>query len=155
MALLVDLPTRIAALTEGLTPVQLRSDPGKGEWSANDILSHLRACADVGGDCIAAMLDEDTPTIRAISPRAWIKQTDYPELEFRDSMQAYVAQRSALLERLGPLNEDEWLRGATVKKAGKTLHRTIFFYARWMADHERAHFKEFERIAKLMQRSEQ
>ena len=52
-------PTRIAALTEGLTPAELRAAPGEGEWSATDVLAHLRACADVWGGCIARLLAED------------------------------------------------------------------------------------------------
>ncbi|MGH2501364.1 MAG: DinB family protein, partial [Ktedonobacterales bacterium] len=77
LTLLAATPTRLAALTAGLTPAQLRTPPSPDEWSANDVLAHLRACADVRGGPIATILAEDTPTIRAVNPLTWIQQTDY------------------------------------------------------------------------------
>ncbi len=35
LALLAGAPPRLAALTAGLTPAQLRLSPAPGEWSAN------------------------------------------------------------------------------------------------------------------------
>src|SRR5438552_15942070 len=125
LTLLAEAPPRIAALTAGLSPAQLHTAPNPGEWSANDVLAHLRSCADVWGNCIAAILAEDTPTIRAVNPTTWIKQTDYPELEFRPSLQAFVTQRANLLAVLEPLPPEDWLRGATVTGAGKVLERTV------------------------------
>lgn len=48
LALLEETPERITTATAGLTPAQLRTAPTTGAWSLNDILAHLRACADVG-----------------------------------------------------------------------------------------------------------
>lgn len=52
LTLLAQTPPRIAALTAGLTPAQLHTAPNQGEWSTNDVLAHLRSCADVWGNCI-------------------------------------------------------------------------------------------------------
>ena len=52
LIMLAETPPRIAALTAGLAPAQLRTAPNQGEWSANDVLAHLRSCADVWGNCI-------------------------------------------------------------------------------------------------------
>ena len=90
MTLLAEAPRRIAALTAGLAPARLHAAPNSDEWSANDVLAHLRACADVWGGSIVTMVREDHPTIRAISPRTWIHDTDYPDREFAPSLQAYT-----------------------------------------------------------------
>src|SRR5688572_6412361 len=129
VVMLAATPTRLGALTAGLEPAQLRTSPGPGEWSANDVLAHLRSCADMWGMCIAAILAEDHPTLRAVNPRAWIKQTDYPDLEFRPSLDAFAAQRAELLAVLAPLPPDGWSRSATVKGAGAVLERTVLIYA--------------------------
>jgi hypothetical protein len=144
--MLAAAPPRIAALAEGMTPAQLRTTPSDGEWSANDVLAHLRACADMWGGAIMMILAEDRPTIRAINPRTWIKQTDYVDLEFRPSLDAYVAQRAELLAVLEPLPPDGWSRAATVTGAGKVLERTVLSYAQWLARHERPHLRQIERI---------
>ncbi|MEO8955385.1 MAG: hypothetical protein ABI396_06075 [Ktedonobacteraceae bacterium] len=56
LTLLAETPPRIAALTAGLAPAQLQTTPNHDGWSANDVLAHLRACADVWGNCIVAMI---------------------------------------------------------------------------------------------------
>ena len=97
LTLLAETPARIADLTSGLSPAQLRTRPSADEWSANDVLAHLRACADVRGGYILTMLAEDRPTLRAMSPRTWMRKTDYPELEFEASFRAFAKQRADLL----------------------------------------------------------
>ena len=146
LTLLAATPPRLAALTAGLAPDRLRTAPDHDQWSANDVLAHLRACADVWGGCIAAMIAEDRPTLRAVNPRTWIKTTDYPELEFRPSLRAFATQRAELLAALEPLPSAGWSRAATVTGAGKVLERNVLFYARWLAEHERPHLKQVERI---------
>ncbi len=146
LPLLRETPSRIAALAVDLTPDQLRTAPAPGEWSANDVLAHLRACADMWGGSITRIVAEDRPTFAAVNPQAWIKQTDYPTLAFEPSFRAYAAQRAELLALLESLPRESWERTATVKVWGATLERTVFFYAQWLARHERSHVKPFATI---------
>jgi hypothetical protein len=147
-----ETPPRIAELTVGLTEAQLHAAPSPGEWSANEVLAHLRACADVWGNCIVTIINQDTPTIRAVNPRTWIKRTNYPEQEFQPSLQAFTEQRSDLLAVLKPLAPEMWSRLAIVTGAGKPLERTVLFYAQWLARHERPHLKQIKRIASTMRK---
>ena len=146
LALLEATPPRLVALTDGLTPAQLRTAPAPDEWSANDVLAHLRACADMWGKSIMAMLAEDTPTLRAVNPRTWIKQTNYRELDFRPSLHAFAMQRAELMAVLKPLPAAGWSRSATVTGAGRPLTLTVPSYAQRLALHERPHVKQIERI---------
>jgi DinB superfamily len=150
LALLAETPPRIATLTAGLAPAQLRTVPNHGEWSANDVLAHLRACADMWGSCIVTMIAEDNPTLRAVNPRTWIKKTDYLELEFQPSLRSFATQRAELLAVLEPLPPEGWSRSATVTGAGKVLERTVLTYAQGLAAHERPHLKQIERIVNSM-----
>lgn len=147
LAMLTIAPERIAALTIDLTPAQLHTAPALDEWSANDVLAHLRTCADVWGSCIQTILAQDKPTIRAVNPRTWMKQTDYRQQEFAASLPAFAAQRAELLTVLNPLPPEAWSREATVTGAGKPLIRTVYSYAESIAVHERPHLKQIERIA--------
>lgn len=145
LSILATSPISIEAITAGVKPSLLRVRPDQDEWSANDVLAHLRACADVWGRCIASILDEDRPTLRAVNPTTWIKSTDYPDLEFGPSLLAYAAQRAALVAVLAALPDDAWSRSATVIGAGKVRERTVLFYASWLARHERPHVRQIER----------
>jgi hypothetical protein len=150
LTLLPETPRRIAALAAGLAPAQLRTAGNNGEWSANEVLAHLRACADMWGGCIVAMIAEDRPTLRAVDPRTWMKKTDYLELEFQPSFRSFATQRAELLGVLEPLPLEGWSRAATVTGAGAVLERTVLFYAQWLARHERSHLKQFERIVNAL-----
>lgn len=150
LAILAQTPQRIAALTADLTPAQLRSPPAPSEWSANDVLAHLRSCADVWGDCIRTLLAEDHSTLRAVNPTAWIKRTDYPDLEFRLSQRAFDTQRAELLALLVSLPPAAWSRAATVTGAGSPLERTVLNYAERMARHERAHWRQLAKIGEAV-----
>ncbi len=150
LTVLAATPQRITALTAGLEPAHLHTTPHPDAWSANDVLAHLRACADMWGTCIVTMLAEDMPTLRAINPRTWIKKTNYLELDFQSSLRAFATQRVELLAVLEPLPPAGWSRSATVTGAGKALELTVLSYAQRLARHERPHVKQIERIVNTL-----
>lgn len=154
LTLLADTPRHLAAMTAGLRPARLRTRPGADEWSANEVLAHLRACADVWGGSIATLLAEDRPTIRAVNPRTWIKTTDYPDLEFRPSLHSFARQRAGLLALLEPLPPEGWSRAATVTGAGRALEWTVLSYAQRMARHERQHVEQVQGIVAMVRGQE-
>ena len=129
LTMLGEAPQRLAELTAGLKPHALTTRQAPDEWSANDVIAHLRACADMWGGSIATMLREDHPRIRAVNPRAWIHDTDYLGRAFRPSLRAYRRQREELLALLESLPPDGWARGATFTGAGKPIDRTVLSQA--------------------------
>jgi hypothetical protein len=151
LTMLESTPSHLVDLTNGLTPTQLTTSPEPDAWSARDVLAHLRACSDVWGKYIGVILAEDKPTFKAVNPTTWIKKTSYRQLEFHPSLQAFTVQREGLLAMLKPLAPEDWSSSATVTGAGKPRQRTVYTYAQWLANHERSHFKQIERIAKTMQ----
>jgi DinB family protein len=146
LELLTQHPQRIAEFTAELTQGQLHIAPKPGEWSINEVLAHLRSCADMWGNAIETIIAQDKPTIRAINPRTWIEQTNYPKQNFSTSFRAFTKQRTDLLAALEKLPQKSWSRSAIITGAGKPLERTVFFYAHWLATHERTHVKQIGRI---------
>ena len=114
------------------------------------MLAHLRACADVWGSYIARILSEDRPAIRAVSPRTYIKQTDYLEQDFQPSLQAFITQRADLLAVLESLAPERWERQAIVTAVGKPIVRTVHTYSDRLARHEREHVRQIQQIAEAM-----
>lgn len=145
LEVLAATPRRIATATASAGPAQLDRRPSPQEWSAAEVLAHLRACSDVWGGCIAQVLRDETPTIRAVNPRTWIDRTDYAVLPFSEHVTAFAAQRAQLLGVLEPLAPAGWQRNAVVIGAGRPLERTVLSYAVWLASHERPHVKQVER----------
>ena len=137
---LAAVPGRVAASTAGVPDAALHQPPAAGEWSAAEVLAHLRACGHVWGGVVARMLDEDEPTIRAVSPRS-LPLDD----TFQRSLDAFTADRAALVRRLTPLDDAQWARGATITGAGAPARKTVQWYVDRLARHERSHIRQLER----------
>jgi hypothetical protein len=147
LTLLEAAPLHIAEFTVRLTEAQLHAAPNPGEWSTNEVLAHLRSCADVWGNCIVTIINQGTPTIRAVNPRTWIKSTNYLQQKFQPSLQAFTVQRAELLAILESLRPKTWSRSAIVIGAGKPRELSVLSYARRMTEHESPHLKQIKHIA--------
>jgi hypothetical protein len=90
-----------------------------------------------------ADLTEGLPPAQLLAPP---KPGEWSAQEFQPSLQAFTAQRAELLVVLKPLAPEAWSRMATVTGAGKPHERTVYAYAQWLANHERPHIKQIERI---------
>lgn len=90
---------------------------------------------------------------RAVSPRTWIKQTDYPQLEFARSLRSFTSRRASLLAVLEPLPPEGWSRSATVIAVGRVYERTVLDYAERLARHERDHVRQIGDIVNTMHQS--
>lgn len=146
--LLAETPHRIAALSHGLADGCLQNKSGEESWSVNDILAHLRACADIWGKSIITMMQQDHPTLRYVSPRTWMKKTNYSERAFHESFAAFVKQREELLQVLQSLPGEAWARGATFTGTTRGREPTILSYAQRLARHESEHCEQIETLLK-------
>ena len=153
LTLLAETPGRLASMTQGLENVRLYGKADEEAWSVNDILAHLRACADVWGKSILAMISQDHPTLRYVSPRTWQRKTDYPAQEFQISLQAFTRQRDELLKLLTPLTLEDWSHGATFTGTTRGREQTVFSYARRIVDHETQHLDQIEEVLNTIQTS--
>ncbi|MGE0599650.1 MAG: DinB family protein [Dehalococcoidia bacterium] len=139
-------PLRFQAASREVPDERLGMAGGKGEWSANEILWHIRAAADVYGEHIARMLDEEAPGWRHVSPRARMKKVRYKELPFSDSLAAFEDQRAQLVARLESLAPAAWQRFAIIRVEKKD-HRLMLRERVWgMASHESVHCDQVEAV---------
>ncbi len=142
LAVLAETPRRLAAASAHADESRLRLKPDPRGWSAVDILAHLRSCADVWGASIESMLAEEEPGLSDLHLRQWIKQTDYPDLSFVESLQSFSHQREKLLQILKSLLFEHWERGAWI---GGRRH-TVFTQVRRLAKHETEHCVQVEKL---------
>ena len=139
LRLLEATPNTLASISKDLSLERLHFRPDDDAWSANDILAHLRACADLWGKSILAMLAQDHPILRYVSPRTWIKKSKYLDQEFPTSLEAFTKQRAGLLEVLNSLKTEDWTRGATFTGTTRGREQTVLSYAQRLARHEEEH----------------
>lgn len=142
---LSETPKQIARISRGRSDQQLHHKPAADAWSAQEIVAHLRACADVWGRSIDRMLAEDHPTIRYVSPRGWIRKTDYLQQSFGDTLRAFAQKRAALVGTLSKLGASGWARGATFTATALGREATVLSYATRITDHEVRHLDQLRR----------
>lgn len=107
---LADTARRLAACTLHRTDEQLHAKPEPREWSASEILAHLRACDEVWTYSIYAMLAEDQPELPLLDERRWAKTARYADREFAATLQAFTLRRAELVAVLGIISIEGWSR---------------------------------------------
>ena len=153
LAILPETPVRITAATKGLTESQLRAAPAPGEWSVDENLAHLRAAHDVLGASILRILAEDRPAWRRMSPREWMRKTDYPMWEFAAALAAFREQRDELLTVVRAMPREAWDRYAVVTSPDKKVaNRSARFYGDWLASHEVEHLDQIDATIRAVTR---
>ena len=146
---LADTPVRISRAIENASPSSLHLRSDEEPWSVNDVIAHLRACADVWGGSIERMIAQDHPTIRYVSPRTRMRKKNYSALPFNDNLEAFVSQRSGLLDLLRGLPAESWSRGATFTATTRGREQTVLSYAARLAEHESGHCRQIEELVEL------
>jgi hypothetical protein len=71
-----------------------------------------------------------------------MKKTNYLELPFAESFNAYKKQRNELLNTLRNLSMKDWARSATIKERLET----VFSYTLYIAQHETVHCDQIEEL---------
>jgi len=140
--ILSETPLRILQATNSLDEAHLQFKADKKSWSANELLAHLRSCADLWTHSIYAMLAENEPVFSDINERKWANVTRYAELPFAVSIQVFLLQRENLLRVLKALPFESWERSAII--FGR--RHTVFTQTRRMAKHEQEHCEQIKSL---------
>lgn len=148
LGIISETPHRIALAAAGVNEARLQSKVDGKAWSANDILAHLRSCADLWTHSMYAMLAENGPVFSDIDERKWAKVTRYAELPFAKSLEAYSLQRENLLRVLMSLPFESWERSAIIFER----KHTVFTQTRRMAKHENGHVGQIETLLRNRRR---
>jgi hypothetical protein len=147
LELLAQGPLRIEAATRGFQPTRLYLRSDVEPWSVSDILAHLRACSDVWGNSIIAMVSQDNPTLRYVSPRSWMRKPEYQEQAFDAALESFAQERQKLVEMLADLDEAGWARRATFTRTSpRQRDQTVLSYSERIVNHEQPHLDQIESL---------
>ena len=142
---LAAIPKLVAAIVDGHDDTRLTWRPDEKTWSASDVLAHLRSCAEVQGKWIAAMLDRDNPTLRAVSPRSAFRK--YVDRDVRVSLEEFTAERAALVKRLRSLDDAGWRRSLTFTGAAPRSSNPDVIACAWgLVQHEKHHLDQLREL---------
>lgn len=91
---------------------------GDDGWSVLFIVCHLCDYEQAWRERLELMLAEEHPTFHTFDHHALVEQHAYAAQELRAVLAELAAQRQALIARLEPLGDDEWLRSGLHPEQG-------------------------------------
>jgi uncharacterized damage-inducible protein DinB len=134
-------PKRIERAVARVDAARLTTLPAAGEWSARDVLAHLRASDDILAPRLVAILVRDRPPLPAYDERRWAEVLDYAGRDFHDLLRVYAGRRAELVDTLRRLAPEDWQREGTHEERGP---RAILQLLRILVEHEQEHCAQIE-----------
>jgi len=118
-AMLAESPEWVGRRIERHDEARWRQSPGRGGWSALEVLCHLRdADRDVYVPRLERMLAESPVLVEDIDMTGWDAQRSYRDQALREAFDTWLTARRVLLARLGPLGRADWRRLAFHSRRG-------------------------------------
>lgn len=147
LELLTEAPLRLEKVTSGVQTTRLNLRTDVEPWSVSDILAHLRACSDCWGSSINAMISQDNPTLRYVSPRSWMKKPKYAEQAFYAALKSFTQERQKLIKVLTDLDKASWMRhGTFTGTSPRQRDQTVLSYSERIINHEQPHLEQIESL---------
>lgn len=122
--------------------------PMKGEWSAKEVICHLRDAEQIFHQRMLQMLEEDEPFLRGYNPEELATERDYPSSNWAETRTSFQEARKLNLELLTNLEPVQWFKGAIHQERG---HITIQDIAESLSDHSRIHIKQIRQNKAIYQ----
>ena len=121
----------------------LKRRPSPGKWSAYEHAIHLSQSDASFRARLELILSTPEPFIKTIENSPEDEAGAMLDLDLNESLDRYVCERSALVERLKTLSADEWQKTA-VHEAFE--HYSVFIMFRHLLNHEMLHAYRIEEL---------
>lgn len=141
LAVLAGMPSKVNALVAGLTEEQLRWRPEDGEWSAKEVLCHLRDTAALYSTRLRRIATEAEPFLPGWDQEEHAK--GYLDESTPLVLPAYVESRLTLLDFLHQQPGSAWERKGTHEEDGPMSLRAMLDRE---AQHELDHLSQLRRL---------
>jgi hypothetical protein len=135
------------ARIEGLSPMQLGHPELPGKWSILQVIQHLADSELVWSYRIRMVLAQDRPRLAGYDQDLWADKLRYSESTAGQSLTVFDVLRSANIEILDRISEDEFGRVGIHEERGE---ESLGFMIRLYAGHDILHMKQIDRIKKTI-----
>ncbi|MGH2586219.1 MAG: DinB family protein [Dehalococcoidia bacterium] len=116
--------------------------PSPGEWSAQELLAHIRSVDALLAPYIVLLTVLEKPAFSGADERALAERAGYLEDDVETALTAFTTRRGELVRLLKRLNAADRQRESVHTAYGRF---TIADYAAHLAAHEQEHLPEVER----------
>ncbi len=140
---LATAPGVIIPLIREVPPQILRRRPSPGKWSAYEHAVHLSQSDVAFRARLEHILSTPEPFIEVIENSAEDEAGAMLEIDLDESLERYVRERAALVERLKKLSPDEWQKTAEHEAFD---HYSVWIMFRHLLNHEMLHAYRIEEL---------
>ena len=136
-------PGVIIPLIREVPPQILKRRPSPVKWSAYEHAIHLSQSDASFRARLDLILSTPEPIIKTIENSPEDEAGAMLELDLDESLERYVRERAALVERLKKLSSDEWQKPAEHEAFD---HYSVFIMFRHLLNHEMLHAYRIEEL---------
>ena len=140
---LATAPGVIIPLIREVPPQILKRRPSPEKWSAYENAIHLSQSDVAFRARLDLILSTPEPVIKTIENSAEDEAGAMLDIDLDESLDRYVRERAALVERLKKLSPDEWQKPAVHVAFG---HYSVFIMFRHLFNHEMLHSYRIEEL---------
>ena len=137
------VPDLIDEAVQGLSDDELRRQPSPDQWSILEVCCHLRDAAEIEGQRIRHLVEEDRPTLKPYDQEALAREHNYQGADPRRVDIALRAFWGGLAYQLEGLSDEQWERGGTHPEIGPV---TVRSRAELEVEHAQAHLEQLRAI---------
>ncbi len=142
--ILATTPEKLRRETRTLSAREMRTRPGPGKWSVQEVLAHLADVEELGMRArVAAMVEQSNPLLPAFDQEARAREMAYETRDARKSLASLGRQRRANLRWLRKLRPAQLMRKGTHVKVGQITVEELV--TEW-AFHDLGHLKQILEI---------
>jgi hypothetical protein len=136
-------PGVIIPLIRDVPPQILKRRPAPAKWSAYEHAIHLSQSDVSFRERLALILSAGEPFVRTIENSPEDEAGAMLDVDLDESLDRYVRERAALVERLKTLSMDEWKKTAVHEAFD---HYSVFIMFRHLLNHEMLHAYRIEEL---------
>ncbi len=130
----------LQTVAAGLTEKQWRRRPADDEWSATEIMCHLRDVeVEVNQPRLIRIVADSNPFISAVDSDPWAVERHYQTQSGPEALAAFADARRATLSMLDLLSPADWERPARHAIFGPTTAQELLTFTN---EHDRLHLRQ-------------
>jgi len=132
----------LAAAVKDVTDVKLSKRPDEKNWSAKEVVCHLRDTEESFMIRFQSVMAMDEPRFLPVEPDRWAIERQYARNDAQEALGAFKGRRDESLKFLHGLKPEQWQRGGIHATRGKM---TVKDFVELMAWHDDNHLDQLKR----------
>jgi uncharacterized damage-inducible protein DinB len=136
------IPDLFAAVIQGASETILSKRPDAKNWSAKEIICHVRDTEEFFLNRLQMILAFDEPKFSPADAERWVAERQYMRNDAGEAIVAFRQRRKEILQFLKEVKPEQWERACIHAVRGRMTFRD---YVNLLAGHDKIHLEQVKR----------